>query len=76
MHWDGSATFRVAFRGQFSCCHVLVGQAPLSVRFDRAAAQVDRQECLSYQKIIAGRGVTPSAWLWQYLRARSAAEEI
>jgi hypothetical protein len=76
MHWDGSATFRVAFRGQFSCCHVLVGQALLPVRFDRAAAQVDRQECLSYQKIIAGRGVTPSAWLWQYLRARSAAEEI
>jgi hypothetical protein len=76
MHWDGCAIFRVAWSGQFSCCLVLLGQTLLPVRFDLAAAQVDRQECLSYQKIIAGRGVTPSAWLWQYLRARSTAEEI
>jgi 3-oxoacyl-[acyl-carrier protein] reductase len=50
MHWDGCATFRVACRGQFSRCLVLVGQALLPVRFDLAAAQVDRQECLSYQE--------------------------
>jgi hypothetical protein len=53
-----------------------MGQALLPVRLRGGEIKPDRQECLSYQKNIAGRGVTPSAWLWQYLRARSAAEEI
>ena len=56
----GCAIFCVARSGQFSCCLVLVGQAlfipspceGLPVRFDLAAAQVDRQECLSYQKLL------------------------
>jgi hypothetical protein len=51
MHWDGCAIFRVAWSGMFSCCLVLVGQAlfipspceGVPVRFDLAAAQMDRQ---------------------------------
>jgi len=64
-------------RGQPSSCSVFVGQALLPVLLCCADIERDRQECLSYPKQVRADGdVTPSALVWQYLRAQNAVEEL